>query len=55
MKVSGTVDELLSHVVINLKYVDLGAATSVFWTHFALYLLKTKNDCFTIYINFKMS
>ena len=32
--------------------VDLGAVSQVFWTQFALYLLGTRNGCFTIYITF---
>ena len=32
--------------------IDLGAASQVFWTKFALYLLETRKGCFTIYITF---
>ena len=32
--------------------VDLGAASQVFWTKFALYLLDTRNGCFTFYLIF---
>ena len=41
------------HSVTNIYYVELAAASQVFWTQFTLYLLLvTRNGCFTIYITF---
>ena len=46
-----TIVHVQSPYVSQIFYcVDLGAAIQVFWTQFALYLLETRNGCFTIFI-----
>ena len=44
---------MFSHHVSQIFYcVGLGAASQVFWTQFALYLIETRNGCVTICITF---